>query len=770
MNASFVRTTVVGRAHPEAQPDNLAARGAWRVLGPGREDKVTDILLITGHRTNHPVVTRLVRQLKTSGFTVRIASTGDPAELGMDVVDGVEARRLRMSLSGRRNGAKVPRFSADWARVVARNAVVRAWVRVATPPRRTWLLARYDPWLRRRAKNADLIVAADRTALPAARRAGQLNPRAEVMLADDPRLRTRLELIRAVAPLQRVLRTGKVGVDPSEVVEAWRRVEADPDDPAVRHYVSEVLTLVQTLRRHNMLDAADSIVRSALGLDLPETTRDRLRLQQATLRIVSGEHPGDLAERVRAVMRHADDALRVGRVDEVVPLVMEVTDAVFHRELHADVLVSPLVSDPAGFLAPLRESQTYRALGAPSGSMSGLLADQTVASARRTAGAPTSVASSVASTAGRRPHRLLIVPGDYPHFTKGIIGALAGDDQVDLRVLYLREPGAPPRRHQRPILIGDRLRDALGLEVPGLSESDVELLDWAETIFVDWCDNAAQWVAIHAPRKARLVVRFHSLEAISPQPHMIDWSRVSDVIFVGNHVRQLVERAVPGLAQVDRIHVVPNEMRLRRFGLPKRPGAERTVAMVGWAQRVKDPIWALEVLSQLRAVDRRWRLMLIGHDFSDHQHLGALRYRDRFRARAQEDDVRDGIVYVPYTNDLPEALRDAGFILSASRREGFPVGPTEGAASGAVPVIRDWPLYAAYDGARGIFPSDWVVGSVEEAAKRILSHADAERRDRAGAEARDYVVERYDWSVVEPRFREALLGPGSPMPTREQPT
>src|SRR5690606_21029917 len=142
----------------------------------------------------------------------------------------------------------------------------------------------------------------DRTALPAARRAGQLNPRAEVMLADDPRLRTRLELIRAVAPLQRVLRTGKVGVDPSEVVEAWRRVEADPDDPAVRHYVSEVLTLVQTLRRHNMLDAADSIVRSALGLDLPETTRDRLRLQQATLRIVSGEHPGDLAERVRAVM------------------------------------------------------------------------------------------------------------------------------------------------------------------------------------------------------------------------------------------------------------------------------------------------------------------------------------------------------------------------------------------------------------------------------------------------------------------------------------
>jgi glycosyltransferase involved in cell wall biosynthesis len=748
---------------------------------------VTDILLITGHRTNHPAVARLVRQLKISGFTVRIASTGDPAELGKDVVDGVEARRLRMSLSGRRNGAKVPRFSAQWARVVARNAVVRTWIRVATPPRRTWLLARYDPWLRRSARNADLIVAGDPTALPAARRAGQLNPRAEVMLADDPRLHARLELARAVTPLRQILRTGKVGVDASEVVEAWKRVEANPDDPALRYLVTEVLTLVQTLRRHNALDAAGYVVRSALGLDVPETTRDRLRLQQATLRIVSGEHPGDLAELVRAVMKHADDALRAGRVDDVVPLVMEVTDAVFHRELHADVLVSPLVSDPAGFLAPLRQSRTYQALGAPSGSMSGLL----VASARgapqqdQAAGAPSATASSssatsvtsapavtsaLAVTSERQPHRLLIVPGDYPHFTKGIISALARDDQVDLRVLYLREPGAPPRRHHRPLLIGDRLRDALGLGVPSLSEPDAELLDWAETIFVDWCDNAAQWVAIHAPAKARLVVRFHSLEAISPQPHMIDWSRVSDVIFVGDHVRRLVERAVPGLAQVDRIHIVPNEMRLRRFGLPKRPGAERTLAMVGWAQRVKDPIWALEVLSQLRAVDPRWRLMLIGHDFSHHQHLGALRYRDRFRARAREDDVRDGIVYVPYTNDLPEALRDAGFIISASRREGFPVGPTEGAASGAVPVIRDWPLYAAYDGARGIFPSDWVVGSVEEATKRILTYADAERRDRAGAEARDYVVQRYDWSVVEPRFREALLGStASPRSAGERP-
>jgi glycosyltransferase involved in cell wall biosynthesis len=166
----------------------------------------------------------------------------------------------------------------------------------------------------------------------------------------------------------------------------------------------------------------------------------------------------------------------------------------------------------------------------------------------------------------------------------------------------------------------------------------------------------------------------------------------------------------------------------------------------------------LEVLARLRGHDPAWRLLLIGHDFSDRQHLGALRYRDQFRARAADGDVRDALVRVPYTDDLPDALRDAGFILSASRREGFPVGTTEGVASAAVPVIRDWPMYASAGGAGGIYPAEWVVESPDQAAARILAYADPDVRAKAGEVARDHVVEQFDWAVVEPLYREILLG------------
>ena len=400
----------------------------------------------------------------------------------------------------------------------------------------------------------------------------------------------------------------------------------------------------------------------------------------------------------------------------------------FHHELHADGTSSPLVSDPDEFLATLRKSQVFQVLGATN-SKPGL----------RTDGRPGQRDRVVSARSGRpglradRRHRLLVVPGSYPQHTQAIISDFTGRHDVDLRVLDPKGRDPRPRREQTLALIADRLSDATGRPHGTISERNASQLAWADTIFVGWCDNAAMWATIHAPPHARLVDRIHSIDALSAHPHMIDWSRVSDVIFVADHVRELVQRAVPAIANGPNIHVLPNAMTLDPFGKRKRSGANRTIALIGWAQRVKDPIWALEVLARLRVHDPDWKLLLLGSDFKTRSHLSELRYRDRFRARAQHDDVRDGITYAGYCRDLPEALRAAGFILSASRREAFPVGSTEGAASAAAPVIRNWPMYTAYDAPHRIYPSDWTVESPDDATNRILTYAEPQIQAEAGA-------------------------------------
>jgi hypothetical protein len=84
-------------------------------------------------------------------------------------------------------------------------------------------------------------------------------------------------------------------------------------------------------------------------------------------------------------------------------------------------------------------------------------------------------------------------------------------------------------------------------------------------------------------------------------------------------------------------------------------------------------------------------------------------------------DVADAITLVGQTDDVPGALADVGVIVSSSTRESFHLGLAEGVASGALPVVRNWPMLAPYGGAHGLWPDEWVVESIDEAVARITN-------------------------------------------------
>jgi glycosyltransferase involved in cell wall biosynthesis len=97
-----------------------------------------------------------------------------------------------------------------------------------------------------------------------------------------------------------------------------------------------------------------------------------------------------------------------------------------------------------------------------------------------------------------------------------------------------------------------------------------------------------------------------------------------------------------------------------------------------------------------------------------------------------------------------------GTILSASVRESFHQGVAEGAASGAVPVVRNWPLFAAYGGARAVFPESWVVDDVDAAVRRILNTTHEDRWVSTGSGASVEAVRRFDWTEVAPAYDRLL--------------
>jgi glycosyltransferase involved in cell wall biosynthesis len=418
--------------------------------------------------------------------------------------------------------------------------------------------------------------------------------------------------------------------------------------------------------------------------------------------------------------------------------------AAFQRDLHFDSLMSPLASDPEGFTAPLRDSTTARALRSPRGR------DRTSTRPARRRGL----------LRRKPPTKVLVLTRTNRNFLGRLLDHLETHPGFEVRFFDLAEAKALVKGINDPavlateILTGDRTR------IQRAERRLRPLLDWADTVFLEWCTAHAALFTMLDPRDTRVVVRLHSYEAFTPWPHLVDFGRVDDLVFVSDHVRDLAVAAIPGLREPNapRLHSIPLGMTLGRYVRPKQDAARFHLGMVGWASVAKDPLWALEVLRQVRRHDERYRLLLVGDDFKETVSPTAEEYAARLHDELTDLEQQGAVRRTGRTEDVPGALTDLGVILSSSVRESFHAGLVEGAASGAVPVVRDWPFFAGRStGASTLFPADWVVGSPEEAAERVLRATATEDRWReTGAAASKHALSSWDWDAVKGRYDDLL--------------
>ncbi|MDP9181844.1 MAG: hypothetical protein M3P04_03565, partial [Actinomycetota bacterium] len=417
----------------------------------------------------------------------------------------------------------------------------------------------------------------------------------------------------------------------------------------------------------------------------------------------------------RTLLAQADACLEANDLKSTAAQAARAAAVLFHRTLHFDQALSALAADPSGFLAPWHESQVGARV------------------ARRLSTSRPSWSGRPASVAVMSYKNMTFVPP----LERALTELGVASHRVDLADVA---PGSVPLSPLQQI--GARLRDPA--PAPWTAALDAALGD-SDVLFVDWGQRGAVAASLLPDRRRRTIVRLHSFEAFTAFPHLLDWSAVDDLVFVGPHLRDLL---VPQLRGFDpattRTHVIPISVDAAHWLRPKSDGASRTLALVGWAAPAKDAVWALDLLARLRAQDPAYRLVLVGHEPAADGPAGVRQYRDAVLARLAEADVAGAVERVPFTSDVAALLQGVGVIVSSSVRESLHLAVIEGAASGAVPVVRDWPMLAAYDGPRRLFPSDWVVDDLDAAVARVWSTDLAADGAAAAAAAK----ERFDDAVA----------------------
>lgn len=637
--------------------------------------------------------------------------------------------------------------------------------RVVGTARRVDLGVRFDPWFRRAVRDANHLVVLDdasRAAVDVTRRLGaeptvHVGGTALADLVDElTAVSVRAQVREAHDELARIGATGPAAsLAPEQLADLTRALDALSEAAGRRAALSDPGAVD--------LESADIPLRA-----LPTLTRDARQVLEVVTRlepVLGRADPVLAAYRTRAALDNNDhttadpvgvavalletvDPLLVPGKDpgdDLTELVCLALDLVFHRELHSDSVDSPLVTDPVAHLEQLSTTRTWQLLtGSPQRG-----------SRQREGGEETRTQ--------RAPARVLVLPGAYGAFYRPVADAVQVSPAVQVRVAER----STLRPHLRTMgssvpVVRERLRAAAGLPVNGYPELRSLVSGWGpDVLFVDWADKTAVLATLLAAPHTRIVLRVHGVDALRPWIHLLDWDRVDALVSVSTPLLDLVRDVVGEPARATRAHVIPHMVDLDRLGASRPDAVVRephTLCLVGWAQRVKDPLWAVEVLARLRADGHDWRLLLVGTDFADSPTASGAAHAKAFRARAMADDVRDHIDYTGFVEDLAPLLGRAGFVLSTSLRETWHVGAAEAVAAGAVPVIRDWPMLRSRGGARAIYPADWVVDSPEEAVGRITSLADPDARAAAATSAQEGLRGIADPVRTRTDLREVLLG------------
>lgn len=248
-------------------------------------------------------------------------------------------------------------------------------------------------------------------------------------------------------------------------------------------------------------------------------------------------------------------------------------------------------------------------------------------------------------------------------------------------------------------------------EVKACFSTNIQEVDttikWADIVWLEWANELTINLTNHPHnilKDKRTICRLHSYEAFEGFAHKINWEKISDLIFVAKHIRDIVIQQVPDIPKlVNNIHIVPNGINMEKFLFKPRTRG-KNMAFVGNLGFKKGPMLLFHAFSELAQRDNEYRLFIAGK-------VENTRYPYYFSQMINEMGLNDNIRFDGWVKDINSWFEDKQYIICSSLLEGHPVGIMEAMARGLKPLIHN------FFGARGIYPEKYIWNTIPDFIK-----------------------------------------------------
>lgn len=345
--------------------------------------------------------------------------------------------------------------------------------------------------------------------------------------------------------------------------------------------------------------------------------------------------------------------------------------------------------------------------------------------------------------------KLLFVSHSNWNFMQAIVESFEKEEGIEVRCLELQHFKAGNDCSLEVLMSRRMFNFDEKWEIPGPTTYWKELLNWADVVYVEWANRAAAWISWILPPEKKLVVRIHSYEAFTHFPLFINWGNVDVLSGVAPHILAYVN----DLARIDtyktHIQLVPNLNYHEEVVLEKSLETSCSLGMIGYNNKNKNPIMALQILLQIKERGIATKLYLMGHPFPEEaaNEIEA-EYANRFFKIIQQNGLEENVEYIPFTSNIDEGIKRFNFILSCSEREGTHESVIQAMLRGTIPVVRKWPILGQYASVEKIYDKQWIFKDVEEMLEFVLASVQNNKIDELRAKARGEAESNYHFNAV----------------------
>lgn len=280
-------------------------------------------------------------------------------------------------------------------------------------------------------------------------------------------------------------------------------------------------------------------------------------------------------------------------------------------------------------------------------------------------------------------------------------------------------------------------------------EQTFNAVKWADIIWIEWADNSA----INVTRfeqllyQKQVILRLHSYEAFTPYLDYIKWSAITDLIFVADHIKDIVLQKYPCIEKnVDRIHMIPNGIDTDRFAL-SRVKKGKDLAYLGFLNFKKAPVLLFTAFAELLSIQPDYTLH-VGGAFQEERYALYLK-----QMQEQNPLLAGRIKFHGWIEKPEEWLEDKSHIVCSSVLESQGKGIMEAMAMGLKPVIHN------FVGADTIYPIKYLWSKVSEFCSMILSE------EYDPVEYRNYITSYYSFSDKIGQIEAVIKSHAAPVST-----